>query len=195
VFFCHFCFGWLILPLIWPPGLFLIVNAFSWRSAVLRWLIIACLGRSVAIAAFVGEARCITDAPEVNLFGPVRSNLNQLVWSFVAKLLYLVVISDNFHTSDSLWLFRLGSLIFWWVSSYSFLHFRGLLVIEPVFVYLIETRLGRLDRMQLSWLSWLCWLLIINTQACTSERDNMIIFYCDGRLSKPRALASQLCKL
>jgi len=43
-------FSDLLIPrLVWEPGLFLIVNALFWRNALLRWLIIACLGRSVAL--------------------------------------------------------------------------------------------------------------------------------------------------
>ena len=186
-------FSDLLIPrLVWEPGLFLIVNALFWRNALLRWLIIACLGRSVAIAAFVGTARCSTDAPEVNLFGPVRSNFELTCVVSCDQTAVLLTRSDNFRTSDSLWLFRLGPLIFRWVSSYSFLYFRELLVIEPVFVYLIETRLGRLDSPGFLGCLDCIGCVLSNTQACSSVREKIIIFYyCDERPSKPRELTPQ----
>jgi len=43
----------LLIDFGWAPGLSLIVIAFSWWTFLLCWLIIACLDRSLAIAAFL----------------------------------------------------------------------------------------------------------------------------------------------
>ena len=66
---CNSVLVYLFVDLSLAPGLSWIVMTFSWRK-VFVMLIIACLDGSVAIAAFVGEARCSAEAPEV-----------QLVWS------------------------------------------------------------------------------------------------------------------
>jgi len=68
---------WFICLSIWVgrQSYFWLLLPFRGETFWLRWLFIACLGRWVAIAAFVGKARCSMDAPEVNLSSRIWINL------------------------------------------------------------------------------------------------------------------------